>query len=273
MSVMSFIATLVNTLAWPIVVLVLGFIFRHQVAQLMHNLAERVKHLTKLQTPAGSAEFDNQLIAVKEDIAPIVRSQNDVQSSTASASGVDETATEAESDDESQKLLRHYSAHSVVDRWESLDNINPEFGDWISADRIVPHTDLREMQQESPEAMISGAFNRLEVTVDLVAFDLKINVKSHGFLWIALAVLDQLHRRKVLKDAVSTAAVITRLEQMRNSVVSSSGDITKLQAYEYAVSAWQISNLLIDAYNRLPTKNNPWEASRVKGDEDSSPSS
>src|SRR5712692_3947700 len=255
MSVMTFISSLVSTLAWPVIVLVLALIFRQQIAGLVHNLAERVKHLTKLQTPAGSAEFDDQLIKVKEDIAPIVRGEE-------GKAGIQtEAITDSKSSDEPpENAIQHESPAASIDHSEEPNDVTRAFETWVSADRIVmDNSDLREMRQESPEAMLLGAWNRLEVTINLVAFNLKIHVRNRSFLWVALAVIDRLHRSGVLEDAASAASVVTRLGHMRNSAANSKGEITRLQAYEYAVSALQIANLVINAYKRLPAKRDLWQ--------------
>jgi len=269
MSVMTFISSLVSTLAWPVIVLVLALIFRQQIAGLVHNLAERVKHLTKLQTPAGSAEFDDQLIKVKEDIAPIVRGEE-------GKAGIQtEAITDSKSSDEPpENAIQHESPAASIDHSEEPNDVTRAFETWVSADRIVmDNSDLREMRQESPEAMLLGAWNRLEVTINLVAFNLKIDVRNRSFLWVALAVIDRLHRSGVLEDAASAASVVTRLGHMRNSAANSKGEITRLQAYEYAVSALQIANLLINAYNRLPAKRDLWQTSQTNRGDDSRPSS
>lgn len=269
MSVMTFIASLVSTLAWPVIVLVLAVLFRRQIGGLVHNLAERVKHLTKVQTPAGSAEFDNQLIRVKEDIAPIVRGEEE------KAGIPTQEATALESTDElSVSTTQHESPNGSADHPAEPNDVTREFKTWVSADHIVmDNSDLREMREESPEAMLLGAWSRLEVTINLIAFNLRINVKKRSFLWAALAVIDRLHAAGVLEDAPNAASVVTRLGHMRNSVAHSKEEITKLQAYEYAVSALQISNLLINAYNRLPPERSLWQTSPANSGDHSPPSS
>jgi hypothetical protein len=72
MSGMQFADSLVRDLAWPATVLVIAVIFRSQFRVMMGNLADRMKFLRKIQTPAGSAEFQDQLDNVQRDIGPIV---------------------------------------------------------------------------------------------------------------------------------------------------------------------------------------------------------
>src|ERR1039457_324615 len=155
--------TLVQTLAWPVIVLVLALIFRRQLAGLVHNLAERVKQLTKVQTPAGSAEFDNQLIKVKEDIAPIVEGEEAKAGTPAGAAAPTEPTGEL-----SESITRHESANGSIGRPNEPRDVTREFKSWVSADHILmDNSDLREMREESPAAILLGAWNRLEVAINL----------------------------------------------------------------------------------------------------------
>jgi hypothetical protein len=243
MGVLAFIASLVGNVAWPIVVLVLALVFRHQLVGLVNNLAERMKHLKRLQTPAGSAEFDDQLIEVKEEIAPLVNGaeQKAIESQL--------EVTTKELDAMPQGTALHESPDMPLVHSESSEGQN--ITDWVSADRIVmDNSDLSELGQESPEAMVLGAWNRLETTIDLIALNLKIGVKKRRYSSsLASIVIGRLNELEVLNDAEDSITVIARLRGMRNSVAHASEKITKLQAYEYAVSALQMTNLLINAYN------------------------
>jgi hypothetical protein len=73
MSGMTFASTLVRALAWPVIILAIAIIFRQQFRVLVHNLGERIKHLTKLNTPAGSLEFAEDLHDLYKDMAPMVK--------------------------------------------------------------------------------------------------------------------------------------------------------------------------------------------------------
>lgn len=268
MGVLSFIASLVGTVAWPVVVLVLALIFRRQLIGFVNNLAERMKHLKRLQTPAVSAEFDDQLIEVKEDIAPIV-------------SSAEEKAIETQLEATAQKVNatpQNTTPHKPPDTPLTDSDQYPETQntiDWVSADRIVmDNSDLRELRQESPEAMVLGAWNRLETTISLIALNLKIDAKKRNRVASsASAAIGRLHELKVLEDAEGSINIVARLRGMRNEVAHSSEKITKLQAYEYAVSALQMTNLLINAYNNFAARPGFRQVPQTTDGSDSSPSS
>lgn len=269
MTVMSFIASLVDTLAWPVILLVLVLIFRQQVAGLITNLAERMRHLKRLQTPAGSAEFDDELIKVKKDIAPIAADEEKREELNDRVQDDSRTIHKP-----SQDSRQREPSDVPLDQTEEPNNQVKDSRTSISVDSIVvDNSDIKELQWESPEAMLLGAWSRLQVAVNIVAFNLNIKRANRSFISMATAAIERLSGHGALDDPVAATSVVARLAKMRNSVAHSRIEITKLQAYEYAVSALQISNFLINSYNRLPPKTDLFGPPRQDVDGVSSPSS
>jgi hypothetical protein len=237
-----------------------------------------MKHLKRLQTPAGSAEFDDQLIKVKEDIAPIAKDEEEKEAEMLASSKAAEIAIEnldrepdTSSDHSGEQQQR---SQPPTDAGQRPYGMVSELDRWVSADRIIADSNLDELRQESPEAMILGAWSRLETTVKLIAFNLKLNVpKNRSPFGIALAVIDRLQEFGELEDSTGVVTAITRLRDLRNSVAHAREEPTKLQGYEYGVSAIQISNLLVNAYNRLPADAQFRWPAPATGAEDSPPSS
>jgi hypothetical protein len=67
---LDFIASVVGSLAWPIVVLVLLFLFRSQVVKLVAAILERVPEMESFKTPWGEAVWSKSAVAkVSKDVA------------------------------------------------------------------------------------------------------------------------------------------------------------------------------------------------------------
>lgn len=72
MNWLEFIASVIGSLAWPVVVLIFFFLFKKPVMSILSALAKRIPMLTKVNAPGGiSAEFQAGVDAVKEDVEAI----------------------------------------------------------------------------------------------------------------------------------------------------------------------------------------------------------
>ena len=80
-TVLDFIAAIVDSAIWPLVVLVLLFTFRRQVAKIADAFAERMSSLRRLKLPWGEAEWSDSAL---EDVAETVDSTSSSGSSGSS---------------------------------------------------------------------------------------------------------------------------------------------------------------------------------------------
>jgi hypothetical protein len=229
MSGSALAASLASSLAWPIVVLVIVFVLRKQLGVLVRNLADRMAHLARVQTPVGSAEFDSKLLEVKKELDP-------VPATTRVNTALQETITEESQSDPEQ---RRTSAGHL----------------WLGSSNRIIIPDIanpRELEADSPEATVLASWNRIEIAVQLVAYNLGIDVKDRSFQQYAIAVIASLGKQGVMPDFAAKTDALLKLAAMRNLVAHrGSEEITKLQAVEYAVSAIRLAELVVDAYNRL----------------------
>lgn len=69
-TILDFVARLASTLAWPIVVTTLAFVFKVQVADILSALQQRIRHLRRATGPGNtSVEFDQ--VAEEADAAAL----------------------------------------------------------------------------------------------------------------------------------------------------------------------------------------------------------
>lgn len=72
MNAFEFVASLVNSLAWPVVVGVLIVVLRTQIRAIFARLGDRVADLKSLRGPGGtSAEFDDRVLDVKQEVSAL----------------------------------------------------------------------------------------------------------------------------------------------------------------------------------------------------------
>jgi hypothetical protein len=60
MEIAELVLDYVRALAWPLIVLLLVYLFRSEIA-------DKIKHLSKASTPVGTAEFDSKAAQVEQD--------------------------------------------------------------------------------------------------------------------------------------------------------------------------------------------------------------
>lgn len=121
------------------------------------------------------------------------------------------------------------------------------------AERISSTPDsLADSAQNSPQTTIVAAWQRLDAVVATLyrQLDLDQLPPGAGTVTQAATVCSVLAEAHVLDNANSILEAITRLAQLRRSVENRV--VTKLEAYDFADSALQISRFLTDAYGRLP---------------------
>jgi hypothetical protein len=98
--VLAFIATLVQALAWPVVVVILALILRRQLRAMVAQLAERMKALKTLKAPGTAFEFEDDLIDVKDKIARLAKvSEKDHITGSDLFSGADDLIPPAPGED------------------------------------------------------------------------------------------------------------------------------------------------------------------------------
>jgi hypothetical protein len=65
----EFVAQIIESIAWPVAVIILVLLFRHRIGELLHDLRGRMRDLREISGPAGiGAKFAAGVDEVKEDI-------------------------------------------------------------------------------------------------------------------------------------------------------------------------------------------------------------
>ncbi|GAA4470367.1 hypothetical protein [Phytohabitans houttuyneae] len=72
MGALEFISKLVDALSWPLAIIVLLFLFRAAIRNLLEQFANRVKDMTAFRGPVGiEADFDARVLEVREEARTI----------------------------------------------------------------------------------------------------------------------------------------------------------------------------------------------------------
>jgi hypothetical protein len=67
-AVLEFIASIVGSIAWPVVVLTLFLLFRLQLHTIIAGVAARIPNLLRFKVAGTEAEFDRQVAVLAEDV-------------------------------------------------------------------------------------------------------------------------------------------------------------------------------------------------------------
>lgn len=247
MSILAFI----SSLAWPVVVLIVVLVFRRQLHTLAGNLAERVKHLTKVQTPMVSADFEGELVKAQSEIdlseidftALARQAASDIASVT---SGAESLPGEPASSPPPRRGV-------TVNPPETPDVIVKGVDgrvEYIVQAKHFTFDNLPELAQNSPEGTILTAWNLVEETIlDLAQSvdmdDSDLDNRSISNDWPT----DELLRRlgpylPIGSNPDAVLSVINRLSRMQNTIVKGRPGTTKLEAYDYAATALRIVDIL-----------------------------
>lgn len=74
MDVFEFVASLVNSLTWPVVVLLSVILLREQIRDIFSRLSDRIKSLKTLTGPGGtSAQFEDGVLGAKQEVDEITK--------------------------------------------------------------------------------------------------------------------------------------------------------------------------------------------------------
>jgi hypothetical protein len=211
----------IRVLIWPIVVFGLLIIFRSQVRTMISHFADRIKDLKSLRVPGAQIDFEQALLDNKKDLALISHPVEPVAES------------EAPKPEREELAPMKYRTPLFFDLWRSLSPT------------------LDALAQNSPQTTIVAAWQQVDSTIRLLYRELNPGepVSAYGTIDQAGIVCRTLASRGVLDNAASVLTVIMRLSNMRISVEGRT--ITRLEAYEYASSALETSQILLQAADRL----------------------
>lgn len=109
-----------------------------------------------------------------------------------------------------------------------------------------------DIARESPQATVVAAWQQLEsITREIYRrLNLPTLNPSEGIVEIASRMCYELSRYGVLGNSpADVVGVIVRLSNRRNTVIGM--HVTKPEAYDYASSAFQLSKIISDAFNRI----------------------
>jgi hypothetical protein len=218
------ILSYIRVLIWPTVVFGLLVIFRVQVRTIISHFAEKIKDLKSLRVPGAEFDFEQALIDNRQDLV-------------AHFSGHDlviEPEFPPEQPEEAPKLNRERFAF-----W--LKRAQPFLaGGRLAEGRLVAPI-MTDLAQDSPQTTIVAAWQQVDSTIRLLYRKLNPgeSVSACGTIDQARNVCRALANHGVLDNPDSLLTVIMRLSNMRNSAEGRT--ITKLEAYEYASSAFEVS--------------------------------
>ena len=211
MNVLSFISTLVQALAWPIAVIILAILFREQLSNFISALANRVKDLRRARGFGAEVEFDNELMDLKEKVDQLPKVTVPAGDTTVSDDPSVGPEPEAKNSD--------------------FFDSNPD----IPQDEFTRKAlggQFAGLAQESPEGAVLGAWQELENNLKGLAETLNIDEKD--VIPMSFAISQE------LPNLASELSVVNRLYRLRNSVAHGT-QITKLEAYDYAVTAHRLA--------------------------------
>jgi hypothetical protein len=194
-------------------------IFRDQLRAALNSLAERRKALTNLRAFGGGVAFGEQQTL------------------------------------EARKILEKMSA----ERDQSLPGparLRKIQSGLLLAKPIYPTNTLAkaniDISRESPQATVEAAWQQLESIIREIYRRLNLPTlnQGEGIVEIARKVCYELSRYGVLgNNPADVVGVIVPLSNRRNTVVGM--HVTKPEAYDYASSAFQLSKIISDAFNRI----------------------
>jgi len=214
----------VRALIWPVVIIALLF-FNRQVRTILSRLTDRIKDLRSVRGFGTELSFDpdQEMLEARKEV--------DKASESAPVEPTNESAPENH-----QQIPRR--TRETTQFW---------------AERIPSTPDsLANSAQNSPQTTIVAAWQQLDAVVATLYRQLNLErlPPGAGTVTQAAAVCSVLAEAHVLDNANSILEATTRLAQLRRSVENRV--VTKLEAYDFADSALQISKFLTDAYGRLP---------------------
>lgn len=242
-----------RVLIWPGIV---GFVllrYREQVESFLALLAARMTHLSKIRMPGGiEASFEVETIKAREEAASL-SANNEAISQESDPKPVADGHGSVSRTEQWEELFRHMYEH-----YESLPAppgadfvFIPGEGAAIIGQLKNQSSDSSEiLAQLMPESTVIGAWHMVKDQVNLVADALEVD--RH---WVVTRMLPQLltrlEQRNLVTNPAELISLIVRLNRMRDSVIIHSERITKLEAYDYASSAFAVVTLLKGALNKI----------------------
>jgi hypothetical protein len=260
MSVLSFIAALVQALAWPIAIVTLAVVFRRQLRTLVAQFAGRMKDLKSLRAPGTEMQFADTLLAAQVEIAqlpevtelPRIETKNKETKEKETKEKViqQEPGVEARprerkgpvSDHSGAVAARHYITPwpgSLADdkaRWSLIEPKN------YSA-------------KGSPEERVLDAWRYLYDSYMAIARGIGIWInEGRGEWWPAWTVLDMLEQRGAISDAKDIFSIIQKLRELKESVIYGNTTVSQFDASEYWLSAFEVVQIIRAAYYKMQTQ-------------------
>lgn len=230
---LTWVLAYLRVLVWPLALILLVF-FNKPVRNILNRLSDRIKDLRSVSAfgVQGEFDFDRSMVqarkALEEATSPPPSSE---------ASPDDDAATE--------KVAPTWTRRPTAD-----------IRGWTG--RSLPTPDVvAEYAQNSPQTTIVSAWQTLDATVRMLYRKLGLArlPDGAGVVTETAALAAELAERGVLDNQDSILLAVTELAYLRRSVEQRV--VTKLEAFDFADTALQVSKLLTEAYERIPARDRP----------------
>jgi hypothetical protein len=212
---------------WPAVLVAMLLYFHRPVRAVLKGLADKMKDLKAVKVPGGGLDYyEDKFIQVREEAA--------------SLPSVTAPPTEAVQGDIIGIDVENIGGVHVPSHKDAA-----RFRQWQGRAMIVP-VDLAELARNSPQTTIVVAWQQLDAVIRMLFKELNPDPPlgdTPGILGQLNSVISELRDSSILDGAASVVIlrVIMNLIELRDV---ENRTPTKLEAYEYAVSADQVAGTL-----------------------------
>jgi hypothetical protein len=228
--ILSFISSLVGSLAWPAAAIVLGLIFKKQLGATFTNLAERMKDLTHLKAPGTELSFGERVRQANAELQPAIDS---APHTSGRPLGSADGATK-------------HALPSVADSGPGQASTRPQASDLYARYDMRARNIAEVSYKAAPEVTVLNAWSLLDDAIHELAS--LMGVKDLGsFARLTSVVITTLDRAGCLPRAEHTQRAVQELLRLRLSVTSGQS-LTRIEAANYMDTAFEAAQMLISAY-------------------------
>ena len=284
MGELAFISSLVGELAWPVAAVALGLIFRKQLRAVFASLAKRMEHLVKLKAPGTELSFSDELIAARSELAQVRTTAALPATDLLTDTAEDEPQGSYYTDNwggADARAEREAAAAAAIAKLEALERerrsdgsdlrknswFAPKAGDrsQLFSDSQVPRVvsmfrdgairrvprlrlnneNLADQAEAQPELVVLSAWEYLLAALTQFAAlrGMPLPFPAGDRALAAVAELSESGYGPIPPEAEQ---VVQRLLTLRNGV-RDGALVTKLEAYDYAVTALELADVFIAA--------------------------
>jgi hypothetical protein len=275
MGVLSFIAALVQALAWPIAIVTLAVVFRRQLRTLVAQFAGRMKDLKSLRAPGTEIHFADTLLAAQVEIAqlpevitehPPIDTAEHPRIVTTDKDSEEKETKDKESQQE-PRLIPGPKERTVTADSEVGTDRPFTWPDSLAYDtRWRSAVQGRKYAIGYPETIVLGAWRYLDDTITKIARDMRIRIdKERGEWWPAWIVLRKLEQSGAISDANDVFSIVQKLRALKNSVLFETATVSQLEADEYSISARKVVKVIKNAYSAMQSQDRIRDESSLYG--------